>query len=97
MRPVHLSDLHFAALALAQIPPDQRTAAIDRALRHADIADRYRKRLRRGHPTYGTGTLTSAIWDGDPLQAPKGATPTYLQCLLIVVTAVLERSDSQTA
>ena len=93
MRPVQLADLHFAALSLCDHPLAVRGRVMDRALQQADIADRYRKRLRRAHPTYGTDTLSSAIWDGRALGHPRGADLDYLQCLLVVITAILDRGD----
>jgi hypothetical protein len=93
MRPVHLADLHFAAMALCDYPEADRSCVMDRALWQADIADRYRKRLRRAHPAYGTGTLSSAIWDGRAVSQMHTGDHDYLQCLLIVITAMLNRLD----
>ena len=61
MRPVHLSDLHFAAVALQRVAHADRRQVFAVAVNHADIADQYRKRLGRAHPEYGLGTLTSAL------------------------------------
>jgi hypothetical protein len=62
------------------------------ALHHADIADRYRKRLRRGHPVYGLGTLSSAMSCGNALPDRAHSPLDDLQCMLIVITGVLQRA-----
>lgn len=94
MRPVHLSDLHMAALILRNHPQDQRVALITQVLEAADTADRYRKKLRRGHPDFGTGTLSSAIrgFQVDRAQAP--CETAYLEALQVVVAALLAKRQN---
>ena len=97
MRPVHLSDLHYAATMLATLPPEQRTSMFFRELTHADIADRYRKRLRKAHPEFGLGTLTSAF-SGQPtheIHPPHDVD--YLQSMLVVVSGLLHRAGHNLA
>lgn len=99
MRPVHLSDLHTAALILRDHPPDRRAALMTQALEAADTADRYRKKLRRGHPDFGTGTLSSAMrgFQMESTQAP--CETAYLEALQVVVAALLAKrqNHAQTA
>jgi hypothetical protein len=94
MRAVHLSDMHFAALALKQQPPNDQAELFQTALCHADIADKYRKKLRRAHPEFGTGTLTSAMADRAPVAENKGRDTAYLQSMLVVVTGLLAYTSS---
>lgn len=97
MRPVHLSDLHYAATMLATVPPEQRKRLFFEALTHADIADRYRKRLRKAHPEFGLGTLTSAF-SGQPIREihpPHDVD--YLQSMLVVVSGLLHRAGHNLA
>ena len=90
MRPIHLSDLHFAACSLRGLPVDEQTARLTQALGHADIADRYRKRLRKAHPQMGVGTLTSAL--GPQALKNERQDQDYLQAMLVVITAILDRA-----
>jgi hypothetical protein len=96
MRAIHLSDLHFAARTLAILPAASRPAAFEAALQRADIADRYRKRIRRAHPTYGLGTLISALDGGRQLDDAGECNTLYLQSMLVVVTGLLKRARQKT-
>jgi len=89
MRPVHLSDLHHAACALRALPAGQQADRMHAALLAAETADRYRKRLRKSHPTYGHGTLSSAFGAVD---VPKRCDRAYLQAMQIVVSALIRKS-----
>lgn len=97
MRPIHLSDLHFAACALRGIARADRPARLRCALEQADVADRYRKRLRRAHPHYGLGTLTSALSDLGPITEPISDDHEYLQSMLVVVQGLLQRAGQKIA
>ncbi|MBB5722056.1 hypothetical protein FHS72_001680 [Loktanella ponticola] len=95
MRPIHLSDLHYAACALKNEPEITRPATLQSALANADTADRYRKRLRRAHPDYGTGTLTSALAQHHPIDDTTPHTTAYLQSMLVVITGLLTRAAAK--
>lgn len=97
MRPIHLSDIHFAACALQGIPHADQPSHLRAALVQADIADRYRKRLRRAHPHYGLGTLTSALSDRGPITEPISDDHEYLQSMLVVVQGLLQRAGQKIA
>lgn len=90
MRPVHLSDLHFAACAVQHLPRKMQITRLQTALDHADTADRYRKRLRRAHPVYGTGTLTSAL--GDIGASTTCTHPAYLEAMAVVARLLSDRA-----
>lgn len=61
MRPVHIADLDMVTRYLLSLPAQDHAQAAARIVARADTADRYRKRLGRVHPAFGTGTLASAI------------------------------------
>ena len=73
MRAVQLADVEIAARALMIVPCEDRKSLIERLLWQADTADRYRKRLRRPHGEFGTGTLMSAA-----MQCPLAPRPVRL-------------------
>tara|TARA_R110002110_G_scaffold55242_9_gene157856 strand:+ start:2396 stop:2689 length:294 start_codon:yes stop_codon:yes gene_type:complete len=60
MRPVLMSDVTAMARALMLVAPAARGALGDRIIRKAQAADRYTRRLKRVHPTWGNGTLRAA-------------------------------------
>ena len=60
MRPVQLADIEAAARALMCCTPAARSTLAAQLVAHADIAEKYRKRLRKPHLRFGTGTLMSA-------------------------------------
>jgi len=91
MRALHLSDLHVAACALRGLAPDQQAAQMQEALERADIADRYRKRLRRAHPLYGSGTLSGTF---GPVKVPDHCDLAYCEALLNVAKAVCAEKGS---
>ena len=92
MRAVHLSDLHVAACALRCLPEEQQPDAVRQAVEHANIADRYRKRLRKAHLVFGSGTLSSAF---GPVDVPERCDTAYLQALRTVVAILLQRADKK--
>lgn len=63
---------------------------METALCQADVADRYRKRLRRAHPQFGLGTLTSAF--GSDVLHDEHQDHDYLQAMLVVVTGLVARA-----
>ncbi len=91
MRALAPADISVAARALFCLPEAAREYAITRIVNEAEVADRYRKRLDRGHPLYGNGSLEGAA-RCRPLADPKSLSDReYLSCLAIVLDALLER------
>ena len=84
MRPIQLADIEAAARALCAVAADERIALAKEIYARADIADRYRKRLRRPHPEYGTGTVMSASTRFQQVLRPDCMTPTYLDAIAIL-------------
>lgn len=97
MRPIHLSDLHHAAISLSSVPLGERKHQFAQALSRADIADRYRKRLRKAHPQFGIGTLTSALSIHLPNDTDRPTDEDYLRAMLVVVTGLLHRAGHNSA
>ncbi len=60
MRPVQLADIEAAARVLLCCAPKGQPALAAQLIAQADLADTYRKRLRKPHVVFGTGTLMSA-------------------------------------
>lgn len=81
-------DLDCAVAVVMAQPPQARAEVAERLLYEADVADRFRKRLGRAHPVYGTGSLMSAAL-GWP-DAPRGRVydASYCAALIVVLTAV---------
>ncbi|MGJ8622175.1 MAG: DUF7742 family protein [Yoonia sp.] len=55
-----MADIEMAARVLIECAPSARAGMVKTLLSEAHIADEYRKRLRKPHPQFGTGTLMSA-------------------------------------
>jgi hypothetical protein len=93
MRPILHGDLVAAARVLVRLAPADRPAQMQAMQAAADLADRYRRRLRRPHPRYGGGSLmaASAAWPKAPEPWPGDAE--YLRCLAVVIAALLARRD----
>ncbi|MDH3262591.1 MAG: hypothetical protein OEM24_01180 [Paracoccaceae bacterium] len=89
MRALAPVDISVAARALLCFPGAARELAIARMVKEAEAADRYRKRLGRGHPLWGNGTLEAAARNR-PLATPKSLSDCdYLSCLALVLDALL--------
>ena len=88
MRPLSPGDLDCAVAVVMAQPPHVRAEVAARLLAQADLADRYRKRLGRAHPLYGTGSLMSAAlgWPEGPRVRVYDAS--YCAALIVVLMAV---------
>ena len=92
MRPIYLSDLEAVTRALCDVPPHKQAALADTIIHRASVADRYRKRLGRNHPQFGSGTLTSAIPDPSPSAGPACCDPLFLTVLQVITDRLRNRS-----
>lgn len=91
MRPVYLSDLDAATRVVLAAADADRPNVAQRLVQRADIADRYRKRLGKAHPVFGTGTLTSAACSLS--RAPSvSCDARYRTCLGLVLAALKHQS-----
>jgi hypothetical protein len=88
VRPLLPGDLDCAVAVVMGQPPEARAGVAALLLAQADLADRYRKRLGRAHPAFGTGSLMSAAlnWPEGPRRRVYDAS--YCAALIVVLTAV---------
>ncbi len=91
MRPIHLTDLDAVVRAVLTLPPGTRRDRLRLIVTAADIADRYRKRLRKPHPIFGTGTLASAA--GGAQTTASHCNAQYLACLRDLLDALEARKS----
>jgi hypothetical protein len=92
MRAVQLADIDIAARALLAVDAKARAGVINELLRRADIADRYRKKLRRPHAQFGTGTLMSAALRFALAPRPARISGEVLRAYAIVINAIGDQS-----
>ena len=64
---------------------------MQRMLRAAELADRYRQRRGRAHPRFGSGSLMAAAGRWQQLPEPFLDDPDYLDCLYLVIEALRGR------
>jgi len=95
MRPIHLTDLDAAVRSVLQLPPTARRDRLAIIVTSADIADRYRKRLRKPHPIFGTGTLESA--SGGSHMPARFCDAHYRACLRDLLDALDARKRHHSA
>ena len=95
MRPIHLADLEAAARALMCCPNAARTALARQLIARADAADIYRKRSRKPHPTFGTGTLMSAAAVLPQAPRPQALDSNALDALAKMIAALAAAQTDQ--
>lgn len=95
MRPVHIADLDMVTRALLALPCHDRRAAAARIVARADVADRYRKRTGQAHPTFGSGTLASAIPRKVDAAQPARCDAIYFDALAAIIAALQARMRHQ--
>ncbi|MDF0600932.1 hypothetical protein P1J78_09330 [Psychromarinibacter sp. C21-152] len=88
MRPVMHGDVVAAARVLVALPAGARAGRLDRLIRAAGWADRFRRRYRRAHPYWGDGSLMAVALTEDPPPEPRLSDPEYCKCLSMVLEAV---------
>ena len=92
MRAVGLADIELAVRVLLAVPEAQRPALMAELLSRADTADRYRKRLGRMHPAFGSGTLASAAGFLTAAPRPARIDGVVLATYRMVLEALIHRS-----
>lgn len=90
MRPILPDDLDRCARALMEQPAGRRPDQIVWIVRAADLADRFRKRTGRHHPTYGDGSLGSAAWRAGMVPRPPRCDASYCACLALVLECIVD-------
>ncbi len=94
MRPVLHGDVVAAARVLLRVPEAGRRALMRQLLEQASVADRFRKRLGRGHPVWGNGSLMAVAMGRPMMREPFLDDPDYCRCLVVVLkTLILWRSE----
>ena len=84
-------DLDAAVRAVCHMSETERPKRLTEIVTNAQIADRYRKRLRKPHPQFGTGTLQSAAGAG---QLPANPCDRhYRRCLKDLLTILEKATD----
>lgn len=88
MRPVLIGDVIAVARVIVVLPEEQWSRRVDQLLWRAKVADLYRKRLGKPHPTWGNGGLMAATG-----AEPKAPTEPFLSDLqwLRALSCVLDR------
>lgn len=86
MRPVQLADIEVAARVLCRVPSKERHAEAKAICQRAKVADKFRKRLGRPHPEFGTGTIMSAMHGYPKSARPDQMTSEYLDALIAICT-----------
>lgn len=85
MRQVLLAELIVAARCVALLPQGARPAAVQAMFSQAHIADKINKRLRRGHPARGNGTLMATTTGMARLPEPFLSDPDFADALLHLI------------
>lgn len=96
MRPIYPGDLDLVTRTLLACDARNRRALAQRIVQQAQTADRYRKRLGKPHPAFGTGSLISAA-QGFPRKNASGAcNGAYLASLAVLIQTLQSatRDDS---
>lgn len=95
MRPVQMADIEAAARAICAVAADERAALASEIYFRADVADRYRKRLRQVHPEYGTGSLMSAAAHFRQIPRPDYMGVNYLDAIVIMSSKLRSEIGNQ--
>lgn len=90
MRPVLHGDVMAAARVLLRVPCDRRQAVMWQMLEQASIADLYYKRLGRGHPEWGNGSLMAVAFTRDMAPEPFLDDPDYCSSFIVVFEALTQ-------
>lgn len=95
MRPVNLADIEVAARVLMAVEEDDRPKTMADIIARADVADRWRRKLHRPHPVYGTGTLMSAAQAYSKAPRPLCIARDELYAYAVVIEALVARRTHQ--
>lgn len=87
MRPVHLTDLDAAVRALLHLAEADWPLMAADVVKTTQAADKYRKRTRKTHPTFGNGSLSSTV--SRQVKAPvQSCDARYRRCLAVLLGAL---------
>ena len=86
-----------AARVLLRVPHHQRKAVMRQMLERASYADLYYKRIGRGHPDWGNGSLMAAAHTWDMAPEPFLDDADYCRCFMVVFDMLIRwRSERAT-
>ncbi|GEM_PF-440440 len=90
MRPVLHGDIVTAARVLLPLPHPKRREIMQQMLEQASFADLHFKRLRRGHPVWGNGSLMAAAMARDMAPEPFLDDLAYCRCFVVVFEELIK-------
>ncbi len=90
MRPVLHGDVAAAARVLLRRPHHVRRAIMRQMLEQASIADLHYKRLKRGHPIWGNGSLMAVAITQDMAPEPFLDDQEYCRCFVTVFEELIK-------
>ena len=82
-------DVVAAALVLLRLPGSARSEVMRDMLEQAAAADLYRKRLGKGHPAWGNGSLMAVAMRRERAKEPFLDDPEFCRCLITVFSELL--------
>lgn len=97
MRPVLHGDVVAAARVLLQSPPHEQRTVMRQMLEQASIADLFYKRLKRGHPVWGNGSLMAAAMTRKMAPEPYLDDPAYCHCFVVVFEELISWRHERTS
>lgn len=89
MRPVLHGDVSAAARVLLSVPEVDQRELMLQMLERASVADVYYKRLGRGHPVWGNGSLMAVALNYDMTAEPFLDDPAYCRCWVVVFETLI--------
>lgn len=95
MRPIQMADIEAAARAICAVAAGERAARARDICFRADVADRYRKRMGRPHPEYGTGSVMSAAAYFQQVSRPDYMGADYVDAILAISSALRSSMSNQ--
>lgn len=88
-RPVHTADLQDIMRAMLRVTPAERETCARQIIWRADVADRYRRAVKRPHPSFGNGTLSVAARSLGLADKPFRYDAEGLKCMQVFIETLL--------
>ncbi len=87
----------MAARVLLRVPHHERRAVMQQMLERASYADLYYKRIGRGHPEWGNGSLMSVAYTHEMAPEPFLDDLDYCSCFMVVFEALINWRSERAA
>lgn len=97
MRPVLHGDVVAAARALLNVAEADRRVVMQQMLERACVADLYYKRIGRGHPVWGNGSLMAVAMSYDLAPEPFLDDPAYCSSWVVVFEGLISWRSERAA